>query len=70
MTSIDENKSICFVCGLTFEEALASETSADHWTYHWGTATSTTIEAETCCDEHADEYEHARLWWSLITKID
>lgn len=48
----------CRTCGKTFNQALNEGTSGD-WIFHWGTASSTTLEAETCGENCADEYERS-----------
>lgn len=46
----------CDVCGKAFTEALG-DGSADWWTFHWMSATSSTLAGETCGEECADKFE-------------
>lgn len=40
----------CAICGKSFDDVLA-EGRSNEWIFHWGSPDSTSIAAETCCDD-------------------
>jgi len=59
-TSLPEG--CCAECGKPFEEALEDGT-ADNWTTFWSVKNLSEIEAETCGEDCADEYQRTRYRW-------